>query len=217
VKVVSVNVALPREIAWRGETLLSGIFKQPVAGRVAVRGHNLAGDAQADLSVHGGPDKAVYAYPAEHYVFWRAELPELELDWGAFGENLTTEGLLETEVWIGDRYRVGSAQLVVTQPRIPCHKLAARHGRPDLPKRFLASGRSGFYLRIEAEGELGAGDAVERVSRDERGLRVADLYALLGARRGDTALLRRAVEHPDLAAAWRDELQRQLDQQARRG
>jgi MOSC domain-containing protein YiiM len=216
-KVVSVNVGLPREIAWRGETLRSAIFKQPVAGRVAVRGHNLAGDRQADLSVHGGPDKAVYAYPVEHYALWSAELPELALGWGAFGENLSTEGLLETEVQVGDRYRVGSAQLVVTQPRIPCHKLAARHARPDLPKRLLASGRSGFYLRIEVEGELGAGDAIERVSRDERGLRVADIYALLGARKGDTALLRRAVEHPDLAASWREHLQSQLEKQARRG
>lgn len=208
-KIVSVNVGLPRGARWRDKPVRTAIWKEPVAGRVVAAGHNLAGDAQADPSVHGGRDKAVYGYPSEHYPFWTEELG-VELGWGSFGENLTTEGLLESEVGIGDRYRAGSVVLEVTQPRMPCQKLALRHDRADLPKRFLASGRSGFYFAIVEEGELETGDALERVHRDEGGLSVADVQRLARGE-GDEALTRRAAEHPQLAAVWRDELRRRLE------
>ena len=174
-KILSVNVGMPRDAVWRGEIVRTGIFKEPVAGRVALRGHNLVGDAQADLSVHGGVDKAVYGYPSEHYAYWCEWLGVDELPWGAFGENLTTEGLLEADVGIGDRFRIGSALLEVSQPRIPCQKLALRHARADLPKHFLASGRSGFYFRVIEPGEVGQGDAIERAAADPHGLSVADV------------------------------------------
>lgn len=208
-KVVSVNVGRVREVAWRGKPLSTGIFKDAVAGPVAVGEEQLAGDAQADLGVHGGPDKAVYAYPSEHYPFWCEWLGVASLPWGAFGENLSTEGLLEDAVSIGDRFRVGSALLEVSQPRIPCHKLGLRHERPDLPKRFLESGRSGFYLRVIEPGELRAGDAIGRTARHPLELSVARMQELVRGSE-DLALLRRAARHPALAAVWRDELARRL-------
>ncbi len=164
-KVLSVNVGLPRLVEYKGESVTTGIFKEPVGGRVAVNEFNLAGDAQADLSVHGGYYKAVYLYPSEHYEFWRKELPEMDLPFGVFGENLTAMGLLETGVNVGDRYQIGTAEFIVTQPRQPCFKLGIRFGRSDIIKRFAKSGRSGFYLAIEKTGELGEGDAIEFVSR----------------------------------------------------
>jgi len=152
-KIVSVNVGLPREVSWKGRTVQTAIFKEPVAGAVTIRELNLAGDQQADLTVHGGLEKAVYAYPAEHYEYWRKELSDVSLSWGAFGENLTTEGLREDTLCIGDVLRVGSAVLQITQPRMPCYKLELRFDRDDMIKRFLASGRSGFYFSvIEREG-----------------------------------------------------------------
>ncbi len=160
-RVVSVNVSLPKTVEWQGRRVTTGIFKEPVEGRVRVRTTGLAGDRQADLTVHGGPAKAVYAYPSEHYPFWRREIERGDLDWGAFGENLTTEGLHEETLRIGDRLRVGSALLKVTQPRMPCYKLGIRFGRMDMVGRFLASGRSGFYLRVLEEGDVAAGDAIE--------------------------------------------------------
>lgn len=166
-KVLSVQVGRPRDVEWRGEVVNTGIFKTPVEGPVAVHYLNLDGDGQADLSVHGGQDKAVYAYPSEHYVTWQRELPELQFPHGAFGENLTVEGLLEDDVRIGDVLRIGSAEFVVTQPRQPCYKLALRFDRPDMPRRLLRTGRSGFYLRVLKEGALAAGDAIERRLVDE--------------------------------------------------
>jgi len=209
VKLVSVNVGMPRDTVWRGEVVRTGIFKSAVHGRVALRGHNLDGDAQADLRVHGGADKAVYGYPSEHYGFWCEWLGKGELPWGAFGENLTTEGLLETDVCIGDRFRVGSAVLEVSQPRIPCSNLALRHARADLPKHFLASGRSGFYFRIIDPGELAAGDAIERAAADPRELSVALVQSLARAK-GDPELIRRAADHPALAEVWREDLRKRL-------
>ena len=208
-KLLSVNVGVPRDAVWRGEVVRTGIFKSPVAGRIAMRGDNLDGDAQADLSVHGGADKAVYGYPSEHYGFWCEWLGVDELPWGAFGENLTTEGLLETDVCIGDRFRIGSALLEVSQPRIPCANLALRHERADLPKHFLASGRSGFYFRIVEHGDLAAGDAIVRDASDPRGLSVAEVQSLARTK-GDPALIRRAAEHPALAQVWRDDLRKRL-------
>jgi len=177
-RVVSINVGRPREVPFQGETILTSIFKSPVSGPVIVKSQNLEGDQQSDLTVHGGVAKAVYVYPSEHYAFWRAELPEAALEWGAFGENLTTEGLLEASTCIGDRLRVGSAEFVVTQPRMPCFKLGIRFNRPDIIKRFFQSGRSGFYLSVAQEGIIRAGDAVTLVSREDDAITVTDLLTL---------------------------------------
>ncbi|MGD8395685.1 MAG: MOSC domain-containing protein, partial [Candidatus Eiseniibacteriota bacterium] len=157
----------PREVTWRGRTVRTSIWKGAVAGRVRTAGDHLAGDGQADRSVHGGHDKAVYAYPSEHYPCWQRELGGGALPHGVFGENLTTAGLVEQDLRPGDRLRIGSTVLTVTQPRLPCYKLGIRFGRPDMVKRFHASRRSGFYLSITTAGELGAGDAivVESVDR----------------------------------------------------
>ena len=172
---VSVNVGLPREVEWQGERVRTGIWKQPVAGPVRVGKFNLDGDAQADLTVHGGVAKAVYAYPSEHYELWRAELDLPDLGWGSFGENLTTVGLSEATVRIGDRLRIGTAELQVTRPRRPCFKLEIRFGRPDIVRRFLRTGRTGFYLSVLMEGHLAAGDAIEFVASSERGPTVAEV------------------------------------------
>ena len=211
-KIVSVNVGLPRPVEWRGRRIMTGIFKEPVAGRVAVRRLNLAGDRQADLSVHGGVHKAVYAYPSEHYPFWRNELELTDLPWGAFGENLTTEGWWEDEVHVGDRFRIGTAELVVTQPRTPCFKLALRFDRDDIVERFLESERPGIYFGIVREGEIGAGDAMERVHEDENRVTVTDVVRLSLERKGtsDRELLRRAVRVEALAKGWREHFRKRL-------
>jgi MOSC domain-containing protein YiiM len=154
-QVISVNVGLPREVLWKGKVVSTGIFKEPVEGRVQVRSLNLDGDRQADLTVHGGVDKAVYAYPAEHYDYWRNQLPEMELPWGMFGENWTIEGLSEDAVNIGDCFRIGSAEVIATQPRMPCYKLGIRFGRTDIVKRFLDSRLTGVYFSVVEEGEVG--------------------------------------------------------------
>ena len=203
-KLLSVNVGLPREIEWRGKVVRTSIFKAPVLGPVRVATLNLEGDQQSDLSVHGGVDKAVYAYPSEHYPFWREELPGVDLPWGVFGENFTTEGSLENTVHIGDRLRVGSAEFVVTQPRMPCFKLGIRFGRPDMVKRFQRSGRTGFYLAVLGEGEVTAGDAIELLARDEHGVTVTDIVNLYTADATNQELLHRVSELPALPAGWRD-------------
>lgn len=174
---VSINVGRPREAEWQGETVRTSIFKAPVAGRVRVGRLNIEGDEQSDLEVHGGVDKAVYAYPSEHYAFWREQLPGVALPWGSFGENLTVEGLFEDRVHIGDRFRAGSAEFVVTEPRMPCYKLALRFNRPDMVKRFLKSGRTGFYLAVLQEGEIGAGDAIEPSGQDQDRVSIAAVVA----------------------------------------
>jgi len=209
-KVVAVNVGLPREIVWRGQTVRTSIFKEPVAGPARVDRLNLAGDRQSDLTVHGGADKAVYVYPAEHYVFWREELPGVDLPWGSFGENLTTDGLSEGTVHIGDRLNVGSAEFVVTQPRMPCFKLAARFGRLDMVKRFLQSGRTGFYLSVFREGELAAGDTITLASAEPSTVTVADIVGLYAADATNQDLLRRASELAALPEAWRDYFRERL-------
>jgi MOSC domain-containing protein YiiM len=203
-KLISVNVGLPREVIWKGKVVTTGIFKEPVAGRVRVRKLNLEGDRQADLSVHGGPDKAVYAYPAEHYEYWRDELSGMARPWGMFGENLTITGLLEDEVNIGNRFRIGSAVFMVTQPRMPCYKLAVKFGRKDITKRFLKSGRTGFYFAVLEEGEVGAGDAIELVSRDENNVTVADVVRLYMNGHDNPGLLSRVTRLKALPASWRE-------------
>lgn len=173
-RVVSVNVGRERLVSWRGRSVPTGIFKEPVAERIVLRDDHVEGDTVADLRVHGGWSKAVYAYPAEHYAWWREELPGQDLPWGMFGENLTIEGLSEDAVTIGERFRIGSADLEVTEPRLPCFKLGIKFGRTDMIKRFLQSGRTGFYFAIVTPGDVGAGDVIERLSRPEGGPTIAD-------------------------------------------
>jgi MOSC domain-containing protein YiiM len=210
-KLISVNVGLPREVEWKGKLVSTGIFKSPVDGRVALRRLNLDGDRQADLSVHGGPEKAVYAYPSEHYAFWKEELSGFDLPWGVFGENFTIEGLIESEVRIGDLFRIGTAVVEVTQPRMPCYKLALRFGRDDMIRRFLASGRTGFYFAVRAEGGVGAGDAIEALEPGAQRLTVADVVALYRDGKNDAEGLRRAVATTALTASWRDYFRARLE------
>jgi MOSC domain-containing protein YiiM len=209
-RVVSLNVGLPREMEWHGRTVRTSIFKTPADRRLRVTPLNLEGDQQSDLSVHGGVAKAVYAYPSEHYEYWRRELPQADLPWGVFGENLTTEGLLEEDVRIGDRLRVGSAEFVVTQPRMPCFKLGIRFGRPDILKRFLHSGRTGFYFAVVLEGEVGAGDSIELIAPADGGLTVADVVNLYTGDAENQALLRRATQSSTLPESWRDYFRKRL-------
>jgi len=169
---------MPREVAADDRLVRTSIFKSPVSGRIPIRNNNLAGDQQSDLSVHGGRAKAVYVYPHEHYRFWRAELPGVDLQPGNFGENLTVEGVLEKDVHVGDRLKIGSSELVVTQPRMPCYKLAVRFGRADMVKRFLDSRRSGFYLSVAVEGDVAAGDAIEIVERHPAAVSIAELLRM---------------------------------------
>jgi len=211
-QVTSVNVGLPREVVWKSRTVMTGIFKEAVAGRVAVRRLNLEVDRQADLTVHGGPEKAVYAYPAEYYAFWREQFPEMELPWGMFGENLTVEGLLDETVHIGDRFQVGSAHLVVTQPRLPCYKLGLKFGRDDILKRFLQSGLTGFYFAVLKEGEVGAGDLIRLLHRDEHQVKVTDITRLYRQDKHNLDLLQRVLAVEALPKGWRDYFLQRLTQ-----
>lgn len=210
-KIISINVGLPRLAIRNGESVSTGIFKEPVAGRVMLRTLNLDGDRQADLSVHGGPSKAVYVYPSEHYAYWKRELPEMDLPWGMFGENFTTAGLLESEINIGDKFHIGSAQVMVTEPRMPCYKLGIRFGRTDIIKRFLVSERSGFYLAVLKEGEVGAGDKFEPLARDANNVRVSDITRLYTRDKHNAALLRRAIAVDALPESWRGYFQHELE------
>lgn len=209
-RIISVNVARPRLVEWNDQIVSTGIFKIPVAGRVMLRTLNLDGDRQADLTVHGGPTKAAYAYPAEHYRYWRDELPGTELPRGMFGENFTTEGLNESTVNIGDRFRVGAAEVTVTEPRMPCYKLGIKFGRADIIKRFLASGRTGFYFSVQREGEVGAGDDIELIARDANNVTVADITGLYSGNRGDVEMMQRAIALESLPESWRNHFRKQL-------
>jgi MOSC domain-containing protein YiiM len=209
-KVVSLNVAVPRTVVWKGHEVRTGIFKEPVEGPVMMRRLNLDGDRQADLTVHGGPDKAVYAYPSEHYPVWKDELPGMVLPWGTFGENLTTEGLSEQEIHIGDKFRIGEAIVMATQPRTPCYKLALKFQRDDMLKRMLTNGRSGFYFSVVEQGVVQAGDAIERIHEDPEGISVAEINALYRDGGKDANLLRRAANLEALPTNWRDYLREEL-------
>jgi len=208
-RVVSVNVGTPARVETPNGTVLTSIFKSPVAGRVAVRRHNIEGDRQSDLTVHGGPNKAVYGYAEEHYSYWREELPDVDFVPGIFGENLTTQGLDEATVYIADRFRVGSAILQVTQPRMPCYKLGVRFSRPDMVKRFWLSGRPGFYFSIVEEGDLGAGDSIERIGGESERISVADVVALYRREKTDSDLLQRVLRAP-LSGSWKEEILERL-------
>jgi len=194
-----------------GEPVSTGIFKKPVTHRVMMRTLNLDGDRQSDLSVHGGPEKAVYVYPSEHYEFWKHELPDMDLPWGVFGENFTTTGLLETEVNIGDKFRIGMAEVMVTQPRMPCYKLGIRFGRADIIKRFLVSERTGFYLSVLKEGEVGAGDEIEPIERNGAGVKVVEVTRLYSSDKDNADVLRRLITLEELPESWREYLQRRLE------
>ena len=207
---ISVQVGIPRKVVRDGEEVLTGIFKTPVNGRLRMGTLNLEGDRQADLSVHGGPNKAVYGYPSEHYAYWKKELPGVELPWGSFGENLTTSGLLESEVHIGDRFTIGAAEVVVTQPRLPCFKLNLKFDRDDMVKRFLASHFSGFYFRVLREGDVGAGDEIVPIHRDENRVSVLDTLRLYLRESDSSELRNRALRLEYLSPSWRKELSAQV-------
>ena len=209
-KIVSLNVGRPQLVMRDGEPVSTAIFKQPVEGRVMLRTLNLDGDRQADLSVHGGPTKAVYVYPAEHYEFWRREFPEMELPYGMFGENFTATGFSETTLNIGDQFRVGSATVMVTEPRMPCYKLGIRFGRTDIIKRFLVSERSGFYLAVLEEGEVGTGDEFQLVKRNEPSVTVNEVVRLYSRDKYNAELLRRAITVQELPESWRRYFQERL-------
>src|SRR5438874_7189785 len=209
-KLISVNVGLPREITVGGKTVKTSIWKNPIQGRVHVSTLNLDGDQQSDLSVHGGVDKAVYLYPSEHYSYWRTQLPEVDLPWGAFGENFTTDGILEDQVKIGDRIQVGSAEFMVTQPRMPCYKLGIRFNRRDMVKRFLESKRSGFYLAVLGEGEVEQGDAIQFIERQQSGVTITDIVNLYSVDSQNQELLRRATEVAALPQSWKDYFRKRL-------
>ena len=210
-KVLSVNVGLPREVTWRGKSIVTGIYKEPVAGRVPLSRLNLDGDRQADLRVHGGPEKAVYVYPSESYELWSRERPELAFGPGAFGENLTTEGLIDDDVSVGDRFRIGGAELVVTQPRLPCFKLGIKMGRDSFVTEFLERGLLGFYLAVAKEGDVAAGDPIVELERDEQGLRVTEVARLYVRGRDDVEGMRRAAATDALPQSWRDYFERRID------
>ena len=204
-KVVKVCVGTPQIVRTSEEGFLTtAIFKKRIDGRVRVNELNLEGDAQADLTVHGGWSKAVYAYPGEHYEFWRSELPEMELGDSQFGENLTTEGLVETDVRIGDRFRIGTAEFIVTEPRMPCSKLGVRFGRKDIIRRFLQSRRSGFYLAVTKTGELAADDNIEILSRDENEVSVTDIVRVWVEDKGDVDTMKRALNIDSLPETWKE-------------
>jgi MOSC domain-containing protein YiiM len=210
-KLISVNLGMPQEVHAQGRAVLTGIFKEPIEGPVMLRTLNLDGDRQADLSVHGGASKAIYAYPIEHYAFWKSELHDTKLTYGNFGENFTTQGLLEDTVNIGDRFRIGNAEVMVTEPRMPCYKLGIRFGRSDMVKRFLASRRTGFYFAVQKEGEVQAGDAIEMLGQDTNGITVADITRLYAFEKGDLNTLRRAVKVEALPESWRGYFHHQIE------
>jgi len=219
-KILSVNVSLPKEVEFEGQKVTTGIFKEPVKGRIMLRTLNLNGDKQADLTVHGGVDKAVYAYSIEHYEYWRKVFPNIEMPYGMFGENFTVEGLMENEVSIGDVFQVGSSKVVATQPRMPCYKLGVKFGRMDVLKKFLASGRSGIYFKVLEEGEVGAGDTIEQITKDPNGVTISDVVRLYAKDREDIKMMQRAAKVEFLPEGWKhyflDQIKRIEGNQAKR-
>jgi MOSC domain-containing protein YiiM len=216
-KVLSVNVGLPRKVLFNGQTVTTAIFKDPVKGPIMLRKLNLDGDKQADLTVHGGVDKAVYSYPAEHYDYWRKQFPSMDLVWGMFGENFTTEGLMEDSVNIGDQFQIGSTKLVATQPRMPCYKLGVRFGRMEVIRQFMASGRPGIYFKVLEEGEVEAGDKIRIIRKDKNNVSVKDIVRLYSSRDHiDIEAMRRATKIRALPEGWRYEFKQKIEQLERK-
>jgi MOSC domain-containing protein YiiM len=212
-KVISLNTGLPRSVTWHGRSVSTGIFKEPVNRRVALRKLNLDGDGQADLTVHGGEYKAVYCYPLEHYDYWKTELPGRELPMGVFGENFTLDSSPEESIHLGDRFSVGSAEVLVTQPRLPCYKLGIRFESDDMVRRFFISGRSGFYLAVTREGEVGAGDEMKVLSREANGVPVSEIVRLYAEKRygsAEVASVRRALRVAALPESWKEYFRERL-------
>jgi MOSC domain-containing protein YiiM len=212
-KIISANVGLPRDVLWHGHPVTTGIFKEPVERRLFLGKLNLDGDRQADLTVHGGEYKAVYCYPLEHYTYWKQELSGRDLTTGNFGENFTTEGLLEDAVHLGDRFSIGSAEVVVTQPRWPCYKLGIRFQSDAMVKRFLASKRSGFYLAVTRQGEVGAGDEIKEISRDPNHVSISEINRLYIAKKyndADIELVRHALQVTSFPESWKEEFRARL-------
>src|SRR5215216_4410811 len=216
-RVLSVNVGLPRRVVFNGQIVTTSIFKDPVKGPIMLRKLNLDGDRQADLTVHGGLDKAVYSYPAEHYDYWRKQFPNMDLIWGMFGENFTTEGLMEDAVNIGDQFQIGSAKLVATQPRMPCYKLGVRFGRMDVIRQFMASGRPGIYFKVLEEGEVETGDKIRIIKKDKNNVTVKDIVRLYITRDYiDIETMRRATKIRALPEGWRYEFKQKIEQLERK-
>jgi MOSC domain-containing protein YiiM len=213
-KVLSVNVGLPRKVSFNEQIITTAIFKDPVKGPIMLRRLNLDGDKQADLTVHGGMDKAVYSYPAEHYGYWRKQFPNTDLKWGMFGENFTTEGLMEDAVNVGDQFQIGSAKLVATQPRMPCYKLGVRFGHMEIIRRFLASGRPGIYFKVLKEGEVQIDDKIEIIRRDKNNVTVKDIVRLYITRdhADNIETMRRAIKISALPEGWKYEFQQNIEQ-----
>ncbi|HJT47082.1 MAG TPA: MOSC domain-containing protein [Nitrososphaeraceae archaeon] len=212
-KVLSVNVGLPRKVHFDGKIITTAIFKDPVKGPIMLRKLNLDGDRQADLTVHGGVNKAVYSYPAEHYDYWRKQLPDVDPTWGMFGENFTTEGLMEDDVNIGDQLRIGSAKLIATQPRMPCYKLGVRFGRRDMIRRFLASARPGIYFKVLEEGQIQVKDNIEIIRKDKNNISVKDIAHLYvnRDRAENIEMMRRATKILALPEGWKNEFQQNIE------
>jgi MOSC domain-containing protein YiiM len=209
-KLISINVSLPKEVDFEGQKVITGIFKGPIEGRIILKTPNLDGDKQADLTVHGGPDKAVYAYSIEHYEFWRKVYPDIKMPNGMFGENFTTEGLMEAEVNVGDVFEIGSSKVIATQPRMPCYKLGVKFGRMDVLKKFLASGRSGIYFRVLEEGDVGAGDQIMQIKKDTNRVGISDIVRLYASDREDIKMMRRTVKVEALPEGWKDYFYEQI-------
>src|SRR2546430_5104122 len=218
-KLVSVNTGLPREVSWHGRMVTTAIFKEPARGRVALRKLKLDGYRQADLTVHGGEHKAVYCYSLAHYDYWKTELLGRELPMGMFGENFSIDdggpGLQEESVHLGERFSVGTAEVAVTQPRLPCYKLGVRFGSDDMVKRFLASGRTGFYVMVVREGEVGAGDEMKLIEREENAVTISEITHLYVVKRygeAEIGAVRRALRVAELPESWKEYFWERLEQ-----
>ena len=218
-RVLSVNVGLPRQVIFNGQIVTTSIFKEPIKGPIMLRKLNLDGDRQADLTVHGGIDKAVYSYPVEHYDYWRKQFSNMDLRWGMFGENFTTEGLMEDDVNVGNKFQIGSAELVATQPRMPCYKLDVRFGRMDIIRKFMASDRPGIYFKVLQEGQVESGDRIKIIRKDENNVTVKDIVRLyVGGDDDDENIetMRRATKIEDLPEGWKYEFQQKVEQLERK-
>ncbi len=212
-RVISVNVGLPRQVIYGGQIITTSIFKDSIRERVKLGKMNLDGDKQSDLKVHGGIEKAVYSYPMEHYDYWKKQYPKIDMPWGMFGENLTTEGLIEDSVNIGDQYQIGSSKLIVTQPRIPCYKLGIKFGQMDIVKKFMTGVRPGIYFKVLQEGEVGSGDDIELIYQDKDSVTVNDIVRLyIDNDDGDIDTMERATRISSLPEGWKIHFRQKINQ-----